>query len=134
VSIRHSGEEPLVVGVDDGELMAELADLVRTELKAVGAGNLAVVVPLSMVEPVDAALDGAGIDHGKATRQGLSEQVTVVPPSLVKGLELDAVVVVEPGRILAEEARGPQSLYVALTRSTKRLVVLHTAALPEILT
>jgi DNA helicase IV len=43
------------------------------------------------------------------------------------------VVVVEPSQILAEEARGPQALYVAVTRSTKRLSIIHTGELPAIL-
>ena len=57
----------------------------------------------------------------------------MVPTALVKGLELDSVIVVEPGLILTQEARGPQSLYVALTRSTKRLSIVHTDDLPDVL-
>jgi DNA helicase IV len=56
-----------------------------------------------------------------------------VLPSDTKGLEFDAVLVVEPHRILADGARGPAELYVALTRATKRLGVLHTDALPPAL-
>jgi DNA helicase IV len=43
------------------------------------------------------------------------------------------VVVVEPRLILEEEVRGPQALYVAVTRSTKRLSILHSGELPELL-
>ena len=56
-----------------------------------------------------------------------------MPVSLVKGLELDAVVVVEPGGILTDEVRGAQSLYVALTRATRRLSIVHTGELPDVL-
>ncbi len=59
--------------------------------------------------------------------------MTVVPVGLVKGLELDAVVVVEPSRIVAEEQQGLRALYVALTRATKRLVIVHSEPLPEAL-
>ena len=58
----------------------------------------------------------------------------MVPVSLAKGLELDSVIVVEPAMILTGEARGAQSLYVALTRSTKRLTLLHSEPLPAVLT
>jgi DNA helicase IV len=51
----------------------------------------------------------------------------------VKGLELDAAVVVEPARILDEEPRGLRSLYVALTRATKRLALVHAEPLPAVL-
>lgn len=132
-SIRHVGEPPLLLGVAAEDLEEELADLVRAELKAVGNGNVAVVVAPSMAARVDRVLELTGIVHGTAVRQGLDHQVTVVTPSLVKGLELDAVIVVEPRSILEEEVRGPQALYVAVTRSTKRLSILHARELPDVL-
>ncbi|MBS1837517.1 MAG: AAA family ATPase, partial [Actinobacteria bacterium] len=132
-SIRHLGDEPVVTACADDGLDLEIADAVRRELKAVATGNVAVVVPGSLVDRVDLALSDAGIDHGRATRQGLDRQVTIVPTSLVKGLELDSVIVVEPAAILREEVRGPQSLYVSLTRSTKRLSIVHAEPLPAVL-
>ncbi|MCV7348484.1 RNA polymerase recycling motor ATPase HelR [Mycolicibacterium rhodesiae] len=56
-----------------------------------------------------------------------------VAPSETKGLEFDAVLVVEPDRILADGPRGAAELYVALTRATQRLGVLHTGPLPPAL-
>ncbi len=56
-----------------------------------------------------------------------------VAPSETKGLEFDAVLVVEPARILADGDRGAAELYVALTRATQRLGVLHTEPLPDAL-
>ena len=44
-----------------------------------------------------------------------------------KGLEFDTVLVVEPGEY------GVSDLYVALTRATQRLGVLHTGELPAAL-
>ena len=57
--------------------------------------------------------------------------VTLVPVSVVKGLELDGVVVVEPTQIVTDLEQGMRSLYVALTRSTQRLTVVHAIPLPE---
>ncbi len=57
----------------------------------------------------------------------------VVAPSETKGLEFDAVLVVEPDRILADGPRGAAELYVALTRATQRLGVLHQQPLPAAL-
>jgi len=48
----------------------------------------------------------------------------------VKGLEFDGVVVVEPARIVAESPQGLRALYVALTRATQRLTVVHADPLP----
>jgi hypothetical protein len=53
-----------------------------------------------------------------------------VAPSATKGLEFDAVLVVDPDRILAEGPQGAADLYVALTRATQRLGVLHRQPLP----
>ncbi|MEV0336277.1 RNA polymerase recycling motor ATPase HelR [Nocardia sp. NPDC050717] len=56
-----------------------------------------------------------------------------VPVSDTKGLEYDAVLVVEPDRILADGPRGAAELYVALTRATQRLGVVHHEPLPPAL-
>jgi DNA helicase IV len=56
-----------------------------------------------------------------------------VPASETKGLEFDAVLVVDPDRILADGPRGAAELYVALTRATQRLGVLHRNPLPTAL-
>ena len=58
--------------------------------------------------------------------------MTVVPVGIVKGLELDATVVVDPAGILDEEAQGTRALYVALTRATKHLSVVHAGPLPDV--
>ncbi|MGH3723087.1 MAG: RNA polymerase recycling motor ATPase HelR [Mycobacterium sp.] len=56
-----------------------------------------------------------------------------VPASETKGLEFDSVLVVQPEKILADGPRGAAELYVALTRATQRLGVLHVAQLPRVL-
>ncbi|MBF6229400.1 AAA family ATPase [Nocardia abscessus] len=78
--------------------------------------------------------------RGEADREGTS--IVIGPPDVpgavaaseTKGLEYDAVLVVEPERILAEGPRGAAELYVALTRATQRLGVLHRDSLPQALT
>ena len=132
-SIRQTGERPNLVRAPVGELMATLAGVVRTELAAVGNGSLAVITPTAMAEEVDAALTEAGIPHGYAARNGLDEQVTVVPVGWVKGVELDGSIVLEPARIVDEEPQGLRALYVALTRATQRLALVHESPLPECL-
>jgi DNA helicase IV len=140
-SVRQVGEPPRVIAVESGSSGGPgvngvgLADLVAQvaseELDAVDPGSVAVIAPQTLVDDVAAALDRAGIEYGRAARNGLAERVTLVPVSLVKGLELDAAVVVEPAAIVAEESQGMRALYVALTRATKRLAVVHAAPLPD---
>jgi DNA helicase IV len=49
----------------------------------------------------------------------------MVPTEGANGIEFDSVVVVEPGLIAGETARGLRTLYVALTRPTRRLSVVY---------
>ena len=129
-SVRAGDERPELVHVGGGELLAAVVAATKDLDADVGDGNIAVVVPDAMFEAVSAALDDAGIEHGKATRSGLEMGITVVPVSVVKGIELDGVVVVEPADIVAGEQQGLRALYVALTRSTKRLTIVHAKPLP----
>jgi DNA helicase IV len=48
-----------------------------------------------------------------------------------KGLEFDGVLVVEPAEIVSEGGGGLRDLYVALTRPTQRLGVVHVDPLPD---
>jgi DNA helicase IV len=115
----------------DGALGAAVADEVRSITTELPNASLGVIAPDSMIDELSEHLTAAGVNHGTATRTGLDEGVTLVPVSVVKGLELDAVVVVEPARIVADHEHGMRSLYVALTRPTQRLSIVHADELPE---
>ena len=94
-------------------------------------GRTAVIVPASLRDPITRSLDDAlasgtlGVGHS-----ALDTPVSILTVAQAKGLEFDQVVVVEPRAILAESARGGHDLYVALTRATQQLVVLHAEDLP----
>jgi superfamily I DNA/RNA helicase len=121
------------VGADPGRIGEVALEAALAEREAVDPGSVAVIVPDSLLGPVATAFEDAGVEFGRAARHGLNSQITIVPVSLVKGLELDASVVVEPAAILEEEVQGARALYVALTRATKRLVLVHERPLPEVL-
>jgi DNA helicase IV len=63
----------------------------------------------------------------------LDAPVAVLTVAQAKGLEFDAVVVVDPAELLDGSPRGGNDLYVALTRSTQRLGVVHSGPLPAAL-
>ena len=133
-SVRQDGRPPLFHQVPQGTALGPaIAAAVQHEVEAVGNGNVAVICPASRVAETSAALTSVGIEHGVAIEQGLKHQVTVVPVGIVKGLELDATVVVDPAGIIDEEAQGLRALYVALTRSTKLLSVVYPGELPAVL-
>jgi DNA helicase IV len=134
-SVRQDGRPPRVVPAAalDGGLVATVLRTTLEEVAAVGTGNVAVIAPSSLVDALSAAFSAAEVEHGVATHSGLANQITIVPVGMVKGLELDATVVVEPATILAEEPQPMRSLYVALTRATKLLTIVHERPLPPVL-
>jgi DNA helicase IV len=131
-SVRVGDSYPSMVRAEPGEALgATVAREVQSMVHALPNGSLGVIAPDSMIDELSEHLTAAGIEHGTATRTGLDEGVTLVPVSVVKGLELDGVVVAEPARIVDGSEHGMRALYVALTRSTQRLTVVHADELPE---
>ncbi|MBA2388388.1 MAG: AAA family ATPase [Acidimicrobiia bacterium] len=130
-AVRPGDAPPEIVAVDGRTTVYEQAARETAELVATVGGNVAVVVSDTSATEMSAALDAAGIAHGHASRNGIDEAVTVVPVSVAKGLELDGVVVVEPADIVRDQVSGLRALYVALTRSTQRLTVVHRKPLPS---
>jgi DNA helicase IV len=130
-SVREGDRAPEARRVPAGELADGLLDAVRAELDGLGGGRLAVVTAAGRDEvlraSLAAALPAGTVGSGRTT---LDSPVSVLPVRAVKGLEFDVVVVVEPAEILAGSARGANDLYVALTRPTQHLLVLHSADLP----
>ena len=125
-------------GGGGAEVAATAVELTREFVGADGAGRVAVIVTEGgAVEPLRTAVeDGlrSGFPEAEAQRllsqKAEDRQVAVLTPLEVKGLEYDAVVLVEPRDI----ARGPgafSDLYVAMTRPTQRLVVVHQHDLPD---
>jgi DNA helicase IV len=125
--------EPGSLRVRDVRAMAgPLADVVG-ELAA-SPGSIGVVCADDVVAEVASLLTGAGTPAVALTDDGHEvPRIAVVPASLAKGLEFDAVVVVDPAAIVAAEPRGLHRLYVVLTRAVSSLVVLHRGDLPEAL-
>jgi DNA helicase IV len=130
-AVRLGPAPPSFVSASSDTLLASVVDTTLDMVDAVAGGNVAVVTPNGLADAVADALAARGVEHGRASRSALDTGVTVVPVGLVKGLELDGVVVVEPGRIVEGEPQGMRALYVALTRSTQRLAVVHAEPLPE---
>ena len=131
---RPGGEPPRIVRLPAAEpetLAAAVVAAVRSELGHVGAGNLAVICADEQVAELSGSLTATGVAHGVADRRALSMQVSVCSARTLKGLEVDAAVVVEPRRIAASSAVGMRLLYVALSRATRRLTVITGEPLPD---
>jgi DNA helicase IV len=143
--VRQSGFPPRVVATSRLGLSARLAELAREEVAVVAPGRVAVLGPTVMLPELTRALDEAGldpIDPRDPAGDGLAAGLVVLPADETNGLEFDSVIVVEPSLIasVGDEAagegppvattRGLRTLYVAFTRPTRRLTVLHAEPLP----
>ncbi|MGN6742098.1 MAG: AAA family ATPase, partial [Amnibacterium sp.] len=90
------------------------------------AGTLAVIAPEPLVALLHDRLAAELPEPVGFGAEGLGARVSVLGPRTAKGLEFDAVVVVDQEGIAATE--GPGALYVALTRPTQRLSLVEPTA------
>jgi DNA helicase IV len=132
-SVRESGVRPWRLQVAAGDLAGRVAAIAAKEAAEVGDGRLAVIVPAARLDEVAAAVAEAVPTAAAGENPDLENPVVVLSTRQAKGLEFDSVLVVDPGRILAESARGLNDLYVALTRTTRRLGVVHPGEPPAVL-
>jgi len=115
-SVRSSGEAPWRLRA--GDVTGALAELVNAHTD----GQLAIIAPetgglaaaLSLPVPPD-----------------LTGKIVLLTPAQAKGLEFDEVLIADPAGILAAGPHGPNDLYVAMTRATRRLGVVHPGEVPE---
>ena len=143
--VRQSGQVPRIVSTSRGGLAAALSNIAREEVVAVAPGRVAVFGPAVMLPELTRALAEAGldpIDPRDPAGEGLAAGLVVLPADETNGLEFDSVIVVEPSLVAAvgdepagegppvATTRGLRTLYVAFTRPTKRLTVLHAEPLP----
>jgi len=132
VSLRRDGDLAITAVADpfdlDAETLAEVTAALGHE------GSVAVIAADAAVERLRAHLTAAGVEHALPDDPETGARVTVVPATLVKGLEYDHVIVHEPADIVSAEPRGLNRLYVVLTRAVSRLSVVHVKPLPGPLT
>jgi DNA helicase IV len=125
-AVRSTGERPWSLRAPDADLADVVAEAAAEFDKE--EGTLAVVVPRRRLDVVADAVR-ARLPEA-ATDGDLTTGPAVLPPEAVKGLEFDSVLVVDPAGIVEEGVRGHNDLYVALTRATQRLGVVHPGDLP----
>lgn len=131
VAFQEEGPEPNVERVRPGDLGTAIIGQVDRLLGAYPDGTVAVI----SADPTTArkSLRSAGwamarSNHQIWERNGRS--VTVIDPDEARGLEFDAVIVVEPADFPQNYGRqGP--LYTALTRPNRELAIVHAKPLHD---
>jgi len=133
--IRSVGELPSAIQVASSDLATETARLARDQAATYASGGsggtVGVIVPAAHLSAVADAVRQEIPGASTSGRASLDTPAVVLTPRTTKGLEFDTVIVVEPAAIVAERDRGRHDLYVALSRATARLVVVHADPLPD---
>jgi DNA helicase IV len=133
IPVRRTGVPPRFEFVSPDELARTVVQVASDLMTEVLPGTTAVLAPPSVVGDLTAALDAIGVESADPSREGLGAPLSLLPTDLANGLEFDAVVVVEPAAVVEESAQGLRTLYMALTRPTRRLTVVHSRPLPAAL-
>ena len=123
--VREAPIEPVAL------FTSRLGEAVASEAsRLLAIGSVGVVAPHALMDEVRAGL--AGIEYADAIHASLGAGVNLLDLHVAKGLEFDAIVVVEPAAMLRERPDGGVGgLYTALTRATRGLSIVHAEPLPE---
>jgi hypothetical protein len=140
--VRRAGSLPTIHEVGESALFETLGRVTREEITTVSPGRVAVIATESRVASIVRSLQEQGlnaIDPRDVDSRGLGADLVVLSAEGANGLEFDAAIVVEPLEIASrgaktlgvETPRGLRTLYVSMTRPTRRLAVIAAKGLPS---
>jgi hypothetical protein len=128
--VRRAPWPPVAIRARAGSVGSTAVRLAERMAKDVG--SVGVVTPAVRMSQIRSALEP--VEFSDAAREALSPAINLLDLRVIKGLEFDAVVVVDPAAILTQHPDGGVgALYTALTRSTRALAIVHSDGLPDIL-
>lgn len=119
-AVRSTGRHPELLRSTEASLVADLSRILDRLTDEV-PGTVGIIAPPSRLVRLRAAMRER---LGYRMNPVNMERILYVTPLEAKGLEYDAVVVVQPDEVVAESPGGVRVLYVALTRATQVLVTL----------
>ncbi|WP_422745605.1 HelD family protein [Micromonospora sp. WMMD754] len=120
--VREGPSEPLIHRIEEDERAAEAVGVAMGH--AAHGRSVAIICPSSCRPDTEQELTAKDVAWRAASAGELGPGINLVGPQEAKGLEFDAVVVMEPEDIVAEDDRGHRLLYVALTRTTRYLDIV----------
>jgi DNA helicase IV len=129
-SVRSEGVEPRAIAAPPGQLVAAGGRAARADLAELGGpdgGRLAIIAPDTRIAALADAIGEATPGDRPESLDAVAALLTV---SQAKGLEFDRVILVDPAGVIDQSPNGGHDLYVAITRATHRLTVIHEGALP----
>jgi DNA helicase IV len=130
-SVRATGVLPWAVTVPaEADVSSTVATVTAEAAMEMTEGQLAVLHAGDDGEILAAVRERIPDASGEA---GPGRRVVVLDVREAKGLEFDRVVLAEPARIVEAGPHGLGDLYVAMTRATQELGIVHHQALPPVI-
>lgn len=130
VVIRDAPQAPHLQWAEPDDVIELAVDQAQQQA---GRGRfVGVIVPDDAIESVAAAFKAAEVNFKSASSGELGQSINLMSAVESKGLEFDAIVVVEPAQIGRQNSHGLRHLYIALTRTTKYLSVVYSEPMAEI--
>ena len=134
-SLQFSEELPRSIKVQRKNLWVFAEDQANALSRTYEGGLISVIVPPSLYEESTAAFTGRGWRRTGSTNrwvhpaQSWTQHIplTLATPVDLRGLEYDAVVLVEPDEY---GNAGSRELYMGITRANRELRILHSTGLP----
>jgi DNA helicase IV len=130
-SVRADGDPPDVREFAADVLVDAIAEHALTLAKEFA--TVAVVAADARVDQLRRAIEDLGVVLAEPGEVDPDRPLVVLSARFAKGLEFDAVVVVEPAEIVASDTHGVRLLFVALTRAVQHLALAHAEPLPDVL-
>lgn len=132
LSALRSGPEPSVRRVGPKQLVDKVLEEAERLATCYDQGAVAVISSQGQLLTTALASRGWRRDAASGTwrQTGGGCRVSVIGPERARGLEFDAVVVVEPDDFERVDGRHGE-LYTSLTRANHELVVIHSKAMPR---
>jgi DNA helicase IV len=129
-SVRASGDPPDFHRFEAEDLVPAVVEHALALAKELA--TVAIICEPARAGDLRTALEDRGVILAELGEVSPEHPLVVVPAPLAKGLEFDAVIVVEPSEIVAREPHGVRMLFVALTRAVQHLAIAHSQALPPV--
>jgi DNA helicase IV len=128
-AVRPGGAPRVIQAQGKSITSTVVGEMLRTERLP---GTTAVIAPEEHYEAIQTAARTSRVKLD-TSRSSSGHALALLTPREAKGLEFDQVIVVEPIALLVRGLEGLRQLYVAITRATESLTIIHTGELPSVL-
>lgn len=128
-ALRRGDYDPELFRIKPHERNAQLLRTIQVQLARIEGGLVGIIAPVSTHESIQPALEEqypGRVWTGDGRRR--DRDLVLVTPRQAKGLEYDAVIILEPQQIVTEAGDSVGDLYVAMTRATQTLSLITTGA------